>query len=284
MEPTSIFQAIQAFSAKEPAFERYTSPILWNDPWISRQMLKAHLDPSNDGASRNPEFIAESVDFIATRFGAGQACRIADFGCGPGLYASALARRGACLTGIDLSENSIAYARERARENGLAINYVLGDYLETPLKIQADLALLIWCDFGALSPENGARLLANIKASLKPGGRLFLDVFSLEHLRERRETREWSFHDGGFMSGKPHAQLFELLAYPRESAFLEKYLVLEEERSFRIDVWNRCFSPESLAETLAGSGFEVEELYADARGRPLEPNSPTIAAAARLRD
>ena len=39
---------------------------------------------------------------------------IADFGCGPGLYAQRLARAGLNVTGIDFSANSLQYAREVA--------------------------------------------------------------------------------------------------------------------------------------------------------------------------
>ena len=36
----------------------------WNDEYISEQMLKAHLDPEFDGASRKLDFIEKSVAWI----------------------------------------------------------------------------------------------------------------------------------------------------------------------------------------------------------------------------
>ncbi len=44
---------------------------------------------------------------------------IADFGCGPGLYATRLAQRQATVTGIDFSKRSIQYAQEVATREGL---------------------------------------------------------------------------------------------------------------------------------------------------------------------
>jgi 2-polyprenyl-3-methyl-5-hydroxy-6-metoxy-1,4-benzoquinol methylase len=38
-----------------------------------------------------------------------ESTEIADFGCGPGLYTEKLAERGATVTGIDFSENSIRH-------------------------------------------------------------------------------------------------------------------------------------------------------------------------------
>ena len=44
----------------------------------------------------------------------GSNTEIADYGCGPGLYATKMAQRGAIVTGIDFSENSISYAKKLA--------------------------------------------------------------------------------------------------------------------------------------------------------------------------
>ena len=77
-------------------------------------MLKCHLDETLDVSSRNTAFIDRSVDWIASRFDIGAGKRIADFGCGPGLYAARLARRHATVTGIDFSKRSIRHARETA--------------------------------------------------------------------------------------------------------------------------------------------------------------------------
>jgi hypothetical protein len=38
--------------------------LFWNDPHISTQMLKIHLDPDIDAASRHPETIDRSVKWL----------------------------------------------------------------------------------------------------------------------------------------------------------------------------------------------------------------------------
>ncbi len=42
-----------------------------------------------------------------------------------------------------------------------------------------DLATLIYCDYGALSTENRRLLMEKIYDSLRPGGKLILDVFTI---------------------------------------------------------------------------------------------------------
>jgi len=49
-------------------------------------MLFFHLDEAIDASSRNAEFIRLSVEWIASKFNIGKNTKIADFGCGPGLY------------------------------------------------------------------------------------------------------------------------------------------------------------------------------------------------------
>ncbi|MCP4630770.1 MAG: class I SAM-dependent methyltransferase [bacterium] len=120
---------------------------------LSEQMLKYHLNPVIDLSSRNAGFIDRSVKWIVSHFNVGQGTQIADFGCGPGLYASRLAQKHAGFTGIDISKGSIRYARKRAEKYGRKIQYVNQNYLEFETEDRYDLIILIMCDFCALGPQ-----------------------------------------------------------------------------------------------------------------------------------
>ena len=104
-------------------------PLFWDDPHISAQMLKAHLDPDNDLASRRPQTIQRSVDWLIATLGLQAGDAVLDLGCGPGLYAARLAERGLRVTGVDYSHRSIDYAIQYAREHDLDIRYRYQDYL-----------------------------------------------------------------------------------------------------------------------------------------------------------
>jgi len=97
-------------------------PLFWNDPHISAQMLKAHLDPKIEAASRTPETIDRSVQWILDTIALKADDKVLDLGCGPGLYASRFAHAGLQVTGVDYSHNSIEYARRYAIENSLNIH------------------------------------------------------------------------------------------------------------------------------------------------------------------
>ena len=126
----------------------------WNDKHISKQMLKAHLDPSYEGASRKLEFIEKSVRWIEKVVPSTTYRQLLDIGCGPGLYAERFAMAGFQVTGIDFSERSIEYAQKSANTRGLEISYKYQDYLKLNINSDFDFATLIYCDYGALSTQN----------------------------------------------------------------------------------------------------------------------------------
>ena len=62
------------------------------------------------------------LDYIDGRAGlAGR--RVADVGCGGGLLAEGMARRGARVLGIDLSSQAVAVAKLHALQTGVAVDY-----------------------------------------------------------------------------------------------------------------------------------------------------------------
>ena len=82
--------------------------IPWHDPGFSRRMLKEHLSQDHDAASRRFEKIDRHVNWIHHKVLSGRPTKILDLGCGPGLYASRLAKMGHECIGIDYSPASIA--------------------------------------------------------------------------------------------------------------------------------------------------------------------------------
>jgi ubiquinone/menaquinone biosynthesis C-methylase UbiE len=58
--------------------------------------------------------------------------RVLDYGCGHGMAAVVLARRGAHVTAFDLSPGYLAEARQRARANDLAIEFFQADGARLP--------------------------------------------------------------------------------------------------------------------------------------------------------
>jgi len=87
-----MFEELGKIDTRPKPFEFYTASDLWADEHTSKQMLACHLNDQIDLSSRNAEFINRSVEWITSDFNVGAGTKIADFGCGPGLYATRLAQ------------------------------------------------------------------------------------------------------------------------------------------------------------------------------------------------
>ena len=88
---SDLYKTLRAIAERPEPFAHYTAEDLWTDEHTSRQMLSFHLDGVTEFSSRNAAFIERSVAWIIDHFEAGPETRVADFGCGPGLYSSRLA-------------------------------------------------------------------------------------------------------------------------------------------------------------------------------------------------
>ena len=116
-----MFEELGKINSRPEPFEFYTADELWTDEYTSKQMLCYHLNEEVDLSSRNTTFIDRSVEWIVSNFNVTKQTKIADFGCGPGLYSTRLAKKQAAVTGIDFSKRSIEYARQVAAEEVLNI-------------------------------------------------------------------------------------------------------------------------------------------------------------------
>lgn len=277
-----MFKELNKINHRPKPFEFYTTPQLWNDPYISSQMLALHLDDTVDLASRNKEFVQKSVDWIVDHFSITSDSKICDFGCGPGLYTTAIARKGALVTGIDLSENSIRYAKEMAKNENLSITYHLQNYLSYIPQKKFDLLLLIFCDFCVLNPVQRKQLLAILAESLEENGALLFDVHTLRYFESLSEKRTYEYCEiGGFWSKNPYYEFKNTFKYKNEKVLLDKYTIIEKEQTKESYNWLQCFSLASLAQELEPQGLEISESFSDVAGTPYREGSFEMAVVVR---
>ncbi len=276
-----MFEELDRIGTRPRPFQFYTASDLWTDDHTSKQMLSFHLDEAVDISSRNAAFISRSVEWMTQKFGIGEGFAVADFGCGPGLYAAALARRGASVTGIDFSDRSIEYAKEIAALEQLNIRYVKQNYLEFEAEDRFDLVLMIMCDYCALSPEQRRVMLSRFHGALKRGGSVLLDVYSLSAFRQKQEVATYEVNSlNGFWSPNKYYCFLNTFKYDEEKVTLDKYTIVELDRTRTVYHWFQYFSPEDIEGEFAEAGFTVTGLYSDVAGTPYDPDSKEFAVIA----
>lgn len=212
------------------AEENTGEKIPWNDPEFSQRMLSNHLSQDHDWASRRKNFISRHVAWLASNLKPGS--RILDLACGPGFYTQALAEQGHKCTGVDFSPASIDYARQKALDSGLVINYTLEDIRKYSSDELFDCVIFVFGEFNVFSEADAKLILANCGRMLAPGGLLLVEGHTFEAVRETglAAASWWSCgSEGGVLSARPHICLQENVWDDDNSIALTRYYTVDAE-------------------------------------------------------
>ncbi len=254
-----LYNIIEA--AKMPEAYCKGTAVMWTDEYISEQLLKVHLNPDIELASRKATTIDETIDWILNKV-AGEELYILDLGCGPGLYAEKLAEKGHHVTGVDFSPRSISYARKAAADKQIDISYRCQNYLELEDANAYDLILIIFTDFGVLLPDERERFLVNAYRALKPGGRLLFDVMNDRFRVQEIGRKSWESAEKGFWRGRPYLALTETFNYEEPKVTLTQHVVADEDEGVAIyRFWIHTFSHYDLEQLLDSHGFRGIKCY-----------------------
>lgn len=241
---------------KRPVLFEKTDSNIWTDPYIQQQMLKEHLNPVSDGASRKQESVLKITDFVLHHSKTGS--RLLDLGCGPGLYTSLFKDKGYDVTGIDFNKASIEYAAEKRKD----IRYIFGDYINEYPVGKYDTVIIIYCDLGTHPDSERDILLKNIYHSLDNNGVFIFDVFTEELVKDKQEGKNWDYSpNGGFWDEEEYLLLSETFHYPENKAFAYQYNLVKKEESKHFIVWDRYYTEEEITTVLKNTGFRKVSIY-----------------------
>jgi SAM-dependent methyltransferase len=185
----------------------------------------------------------QEVDFLVDALGLAAGDRVLDVGCGPGRHSLALARRGFDVTGVDLSDDFIALAREAAASERLSVRFEVVDVRDLAFEAEFDAAVCL-CQggFGLLGGRDEPAAFGRIAAALRPGGRLALTAFSAAFALRFLEDGE----------------TFD----PATGVLHERSTLRNEEGVEQVfDAWTTCFTARELELLAEQASLEVEGVY-----------------------
>lgn len=125
--------------------------------------------------------------------------RAIDLGCGTGRMAIELAARGWSVVGVDLSDESLQVASERAVARHVELSLLRGNLCDLGFLTdsQFDAALLLFGTLGMISgADHRLEVLRHVQRLLRPGGRLVMHVHSLWRHLYLPQGRAWLVRDG----------------------------------------------------------------------------------------
>ncbi|MFC2014542.1 class I SAM-dependent methyltransferase [Chloroflexota bacterium] len=273
--------AISKYATKPSLFEPGELHF-WDDPYISESMLEAHLNPDFEGASRKAETIKAEVGHLFSSGMLKPGNRVLDMGCGPGLYASKFAEKGMKVTGIDISERSLDYARRYAEEKGLDIEYRHLDFLNIDYSGEFDAVVQIYGELSAFSDKERDAFLEKIYRALKPDGMLIFDVSTRAQRMKEGLRNRWYTSENGFWRPENYLVLEHGFDYPEQDVWLDQYIIVGEDGSVTVyRDWFHDYTRESINQVLGKAGYQVLEIWNDFTGNPYEEGGDWIAIASR---
>ena len=115
--------------------------------------------------------------------------RLLDVGCGAGYFAREMARRGARVTGVDLSPRMLRPAHVAETAEPLGVDYVLGDAERLDAAFPPAAFDMATSCVALQDVPDPAAALGAVAAVLRPGGRF---VASITHPCTDTPSREWA--------------------------------------------------------------------------------------------
>lgn len=117
--------------------------------------------------------------------------KVLEIGCGEGNLSRIFAKNGYSVTGVDISEVAINWAKEKIKNSSLDINYFQSDFSSKDININDSFDLIIDGNcFHCIHRENRLIFLENVKKLLKEKG-----VFFISSLCSKTDEDITTFHE-----------------------------------------------------------------------------------------
>ena len=245
-----------AVQAEQQTDDRQGRNKLW---WETKPMTYAdwgkddRLPKTEADFQKIEQYVLRTGPFLKQWFATttlnGQAC--IDIGSGSGIFSSMLARRGAQVSAVDLTEAAVGLTRQTARIFDVDVNLVRADVEHMPfLSDRFDFAF----SWGVLHHTSDmARAVGEMSRILKPGGRGMIMVYHRNSVVYYLHGLFWLLARGKIW----HGYNFERVQDFYTDGFYHRYMTRRE-----------------LGDMLSINGLLVEQMLVTQYEKPIIPRVP----------
>ena len=158
-------------------------------------------------------------------------------------------------------------AKARAEAEQLDIEFVHEDARSFHRPDTFDVVINLYTSFGYFeAPSENMAVLDNIYASLKPGGKLLMELMGKEVLARIFQERDWRQEDD--------AILLEERKVGKNWDFIEaRWILFKGGKKYEHTFYPKLYSAMELCEMLSRSGFREMETFGGLDGSPYDQNA-----------
>jgi len=202
----------------------------------------------------HPKTIIGQCDFIEQRLGLAAGATILDVGCGLGLHAVELTRRGYLVVGLDLSLPMLSRAADEAQEHGFKINFLHADMREMNFEGAFDAVVCWGTTFGYFDDEGNRQVVERLYRALKPRGLLLMEAVNRDYVIQGQPNLVWFEGDGCVVMEETH------MNYITSRLGVKRTVILDDGRQRDTRYSVRLYSLHELGQILHHRGFRVVEV------------------------
>lgn len=229
------------------------------DSWHNQDAFWELFEPVLFNQQRQSRARAE-VDRVEKLLQIEEQARILDLCCGSGRHSLELSQRGFDVVGVDRTTAYIEKARLEAEKRGLDAAFVVGDMREYCAPNSFDIVMNLFGSFGYFEdPGDDRKVLENMYASLRAGGRFLIETQGKEILARDFQEKDWG-EEGDLLV------LSEKKVSQNWGCIETRWIVIRGTERFEHQVSVRSYSAVELSSLLASCGFPKVRVYGSLDG------------------
>ncbi|MGY3054797.1 SAM-dependent methyltransferase [Pedobacter sp. UYEF25] len=178
--------------------------------------------------------------------------KILDIACGKGRHAIYLNKKGFDVTGIDLSEQSVRYAKQFENDY---LHFLVHDMRQLFYINYFDIAVNLFTSFGYFETEyQHVKALKSFRKAFKHDGCLVLDYFNAENIIQNLNSRELKEIDGIH---------FEIVKTVVEGKIIKGINFEAEGKKYHFEERVQAFTFNDFKRMLLAAGMYIEKTFGD---------------------
>ncbi|HRD83225.1 MAG TPA: methyltransferase domain-containing protein [Saprospiraceae bacterium] len=237
----------------------------WYEDWFDSPYYSILYQNRDETEAR------QFIDALLATLQPSTAARVLDLACGKGRFSKYLAEKGFDVTGLDLSFNSIQYARQFEAGN---LAFYTHD-MRLPYRMRYyDYIFSFFTSFGYFDTDRDhIRTLKSIRTGLRAGGIFVLDFFNACYVRKGLPMQEEKELEG----------IRFQISKTEDGRFVTKSIQFEDAgRAYRFEERVRLYEQPDLERLFHAAGLEITDVYGDYTLQSFDlQSSPRIILVAR---